>query len=41
MVFPDQQLIATFTGWDILKDPPLNVVLAKRVLPAVVASGCP
>jgi CubicO group peptidase (beta-lactamase class C family) len=41
MVFPQQQLIATFTGWDILKDPPLNAALADRLLPAVLAPACP
>jgi CubicO group peptidase (beta-lactamase class C family) len=41
MVFPDQQMIATFTGWDILKDPPVSVALANRLLPAVGVRTCP
>jgi len=40
MVFPEEDLIATFTGWDILKDPALDAELANRLLPAVVARKC-
>jgi Beta-lactamase len=40
MVFPQEGMIATFTGWDILKDAPISTVLAKRLLPAVVAKEC-
>jgi CubicO group peptidase (beta-lactamase class C family) len=41
MVFAREQLIATFTGWDILKDPELDAQLANRLLPAVVGTSCP
>jgi len=40
MVFPAQQMIATFTGWDILEDPPFDSELANRLLPAVRSAGC-
>jgi len=40
MVFPEEQLIATFTGWDILKDPAIDAELANRLLPAVVVARC-
>jgi hypothetical protein len=40
MVFPEEDLIATFTGWDILKDPALDAELANRLLPAVIATKC-
>jgi CubicO group peptidase (beta-lactamase class C family) len=40
MVFPDEQLIATFTGWDILKDPAIDAELAHRLLPAVIVPRC-
>ncbi|HVW70155.1 MAG TPA: serine hydrolase [Steroidobacteraceae bacterium] len=38
MVFPQQQMIAVFTGWDILKDPAVDAALAERVSPAVVGA---
>ncbi len=41
MVFPEEELIATFTGWDILKDPAVDVELVNRLLPAVSAAKCP
>ena len=41
MVFPREQLIATFTGWDIIKDPAVDVELANRLLPSVIAAQCP
>jgi CubicO group peptidase (beta-lactamase class C family) len=41
MVFPAEQLIATFTGWDILKDPEVDSELADRLLPAVRSAACP
>ena len=41
MVFPAEQLIATFTGWDILKDPAVDSELADRLLPAVRSAACP
>jgi CubicO group peptidase (beta-lactamase class C family) len=40
MVFPSQQLIATFTGWDILGDPAFDVELAKRVQAALRGDSC-
>jgi len=41
MVFPEEQLIAVFTAWDILKDPPFDAKLAERLLPAVLMKSCP
>jgi CubicO group peptidase (beta-lactamase class C family) len=41
MVFPGEQLIAIFTGWDILHDPAFDAELANRLLPAVIAAECP
>ena len=40
MVFPEEQLIAVFTGWEILKDPAGDRDLVNRLLPAVQASAC-
>jgi CubicO group peptidase (beta-lactamase class C family) len=40
MVFPDENLIAVFTGWDILKDPPVDRELVNRILPAVRGRSC-
>ena len=40
MVFPSERLIATFTGWDILKDPEVDSELANRLLPAVRSAAC-
>jgi CubicO group peptidase (beta-lactamase class C family) len=40
MVFPEEQLIATFTGWDIIKDPTVDVELVDRLLPAIIAETC-
>ena len=40
MVFPEEQLIATFTGWDILKDPTVDAELVDRLLPAIKAKTC-
>jgi CubicO group peptidase (beta-lactamase class C family) len=40
MVFPDENLIAVFTGWDILKDPPVDRELVNRILPAVQGQSC-
>jgi CubicO group peptidase (beta-lactamase class C family) len=40
MVFPKEQLIATFTGWDILQDAALDAELVNRLLPAVIATQC-
>lgn len=41
MVFPATQTIATFTGWDILKDPPVEAELAERLVPATTGAACP
>jgi CubicO group peptidase (beta-lactamase class C family) len=40
MVFPDEQLIVTFTGWDILKDPAVDADLAERLIPSVRDTQC-
>ena len=40
MVFPDEQLIVTFTGWDILKDPAVDANLAERMIPSVRDVRC-
>jgi Beta-lactamase len=40
MVFPKEQLIATFTGWNILKEAALDAELANRLLPAVITPQC-
>jgi CubicO group peptidase (beta-lactamase class C family) len=40
MVFPQEDMIAVFTGWEILKDPPPDSELISRILPAVRAQGC-
>ena len=38
MVFPEEQMIAVFTGWEILKDEAKDRDLVKRILPAVRSS---
>jgi CubicO group peptidase (beta-lactamase class C family) len=40
MVFPDENLIAVFTGWDILKDPSTDQELVNRILPAARPQSC-
>jgi CubicO group peptidase (beta-lactamase class C family) len=40
MVFPEEKLIAVFTGWEILKDPAPTKDLVDRLLPAVKQSPC-
>jgi hypothetical protein len=40
MVFPEEQLIATFTGWDIIKDPIVDAKLVDRLLPAITIQTC-
>jgi len=40
MVFPEKNLIAVFTGWEILKDPAGDGELVKRILPAVRTANC-
>jgi len=41
MIFPQEQMIATVTGWDIIKDPTVDVELVNRLVPAIVAVTCP
>jgi hypothetical protein len=40
MVFPEEQLIVAFTGWQILKDTAAISSLVARVLPAVQTQKC-
>jgi CubicO group peptidase (beta-lactamase class C family) len=40
MVFPEEKLIAVFTGWEILKDPAPTKDLVERLLPAVKQGAC-
>jgi CubicO group peptidase (beta-lactamase class C family) len=40
MVFPEEDLIAVFTGWEILKDEAGNRELVNRILPAVHPFKC-
>lgn len=40
MVFPEEELITVFTGWEILKDPAGDQELVNRILPAVREQGC-
>ena len=40
MVFPEENLIAVFTGWEILKDEAKDRDLANRILPAVRTQTC-
>ncbi len=40
MVFPEEDLIAVFTGWDILKDPAGDGELVNRILLGVRAQSC-
>jgi CubicO group peptidase (beta-lactamase class C family) len=35
MVFPKEELIAVFTGWEILKEPATDHEFVRRILPAV------
>ena len=41
MIFPEKDLIATFTGWSILKDPASPQDFVARILPAVKSEECP
>ena len=41
MVFPEEDLIAVFTGWEILKDPAGDRDLVNQILPAVRTQTCP
>jgi CubicO group peptidase (beta-lactamase class C family) len=40
MVFPEQNLIAVFTGWEIIKDEAPTKDLVDRLLPAVKQTAC-
>jgi CubicO group peptidase (beta-lactamase class C family) len=40
MVFPEEELIAVFTGWEILKEPATGREFVARILPAVRAKTC-
>ena len=40
MVFPEENMISVFTGWEILKDPASDSELVSRILPAVRAPKC-
>jgi CubicO group peptidase (beta-lactamase class C family) len=40
MIFPDQNLIAVFTGWEIIKDDAPAGELVKRLLPALKPTEC-
>jgi CubicO group peptidase (beta-lactamase class C family) len=40
MVFPEEEMIAVFTGWEILKDEAPDRDLVNRILPAVRAQNC-
>ncbi len=41
MILPERDLIATFTGWSILKDPASPQDFVGRILPAVKSEACP
>jgi CubicO group peptidase (beta-lactamase class C family) len=40
MVFPEEEMIAVFTGWDILNDPSRDRELVNRILRAVQTRAC-
>jgi hypothetical protein len=40
MVFPEEEMIAVFTGWEILKDSAGDAELVARILPMVHAQKC-
>ncbi len=40
MVFPEEEMIVVFTGWDILNDPSRDRELVNRMLPAVRTQTC-
>lgn len=40
MVFPEEQLIAVFTGWDLEHEPEANSELVSRILPAIRTQTC-
>ncbi len=41
MVFPEEGLIATVTGWEIIKEPPATGELVGRLVKAVTSPACP
>jgi CubicO group peptidase (beta-lactamase class C family) len=40
MVFPEEEMIVVFTGWDILNDPSRDRELVNRILPTVRRQSC-
>jgi len=40
MVFPEQNLIAVFTGWELLHEEANAGLLTNRLLPAMTAATC-
>jgi CubicO group peptidase (beta-lactamase class C family) len=40
MVFPEEEMIAVSTGWEILKDEAKDRDLMNRILPAVRTQAC-
>jgi len=40
MVFPEEKVIAVFTGWEIIKDPAPTKDLVDRILPAITQAAC-
>jgi CubicO group peptidase (beta-lactamase class C family) len=40
MVFPDENLIVTFSGWEIIKDAASTSDLVSRLLPAIATKTC-
>ena len=40
MVFPEEEMIVVFTGWDILGEPPTDKELFARLLPALKSKTC-
>jgi len=40
MIFPEEEMIAVFTGWKILGDEPGNAGFVERVLGTVKAKAC-
>ena len=41
MVFPEEHLIVTFTGWEIVHDAAPTGDLVNRLLPAISMAKCP
>jgi len=40
MVFPEEEMIVVFTGWDIIGEPPADEELFARLLPALKSKTC-